>query len=75
MLGIFRLQTATREVRRIQFQVKMPQNRRNKLFTSKQTTNKAPSNILTGFKFGTKVRMIFSKHKHNTKGLWNIFSR
>ena len=32
---------------------------KNNVFTSKQTTNKVPSNIFRGFEVGTKVRLMF----------------
>ena len=40
----------------MQLQLKMPENCRNNVFTSKQTTNKAPSTIFRGLQVGTKVR-------------------
>ena len=38
----------------MQLQVKMPENSRNNVSTSKQTTNKAQSNIFRGLEVGTK---------------------
>ena len=52
----------------MKLQVKMPQKSINKVFTRKQTTNKAPSKIFRGFKVGKKVRVVFPKPKNYTKG-------
>ena len=52
----------------MQLRVKMPQNSRNNIFTSRKTTNKVPSNIFRALKVGTKVRLVFSRPKNNTKG-------
>ena len=56
----------------MQLQVKMPQKCRSNVFRSRQKPNKAPSNIFRGVEVGTSVRFIFTRPKHNTKGLWNI---
>ena len=49
----------------MQIEVKIPENSRNNIFTSKQTKNKLPSNTFTGFKVGTKVWSMFCKAKVN----------
>ena len=43
----------------MQLQVKMAEKGTNILFTSKQTTNKVPSNIFRALEVGTKVRLMF----------------
>ena len=67
-LGVFAVQTATTYLRLMQLRVKIPQNSRNNIFTSRRTTNKVPSNIFRALKVGTKVRLVFSRPKNNTKG-------
>ena len=52
----------------MQLQVKMTEKGTNILFTSKQTTNKVPPNIFRALEVETKVRLMFWKPKHNTKG-------
>ena len=52
----------------MQLQVEKPQKSRNKIFTRKQTTKKAPSKIFRGFEVGEKVRVVFPKPKNETKG-------
>ena len=52
----------------MQLQVKISENGRNNVFTSKETTKNGPSIIFRGFKVKTKVRFIFSRPKSNTKG-------
>ena len=59
----------------MQLQVKMHEKKRNNVFASKQTTNKALSNIFRGFEVGTKVRLMLSRPNHKTQDLWNICSR
>ena len=46
-------------MRLMQLQVKMPEKGINMVFTSKQTTNKVPSNIFRGLEVATKVSLIF----------------
>ena len=43
----------------MQIEVKMPENRRNKLFSGKQTTNKVASNIFRGLEDMKMVRGMF----------------
>ena len=43
----------------MQLQVKIPENRRNKLFRGKQTTNKVRSNIFRGLEDMKMVRAMF----------------
>ena len=52
----------------MQLKVKMPRKSRNKVFGIKQTTNKTPSKIFTGFEVGKKVRWVFPKPKNKPKG-------
>ena len=49
----------------MQIEVKIPENSRNNIFTSKQTKSKVPSNIFRGFQVGTKVWSMFRKAKVN----------
>ena len=42
----------------MQLQVKMPQNSRNNVFRSKQTTSSVPPNIFKGFEVRAKVRLM-----------------
>ena len=49
----------------MQIEVKIPENRRNNIFTSKLTENKLPSNTFRGFQVGTKVWSMFCKAKVN----------
>ena len=58
----------------MQLQVKMLENSRNKVFTSKQTTNKVPSNIFRGLEEMKMVRGMFGSQNHSIKGKWNVFS-
>ena len=67
-LGVFRVETATRYFRLMQLRVKMPQNSRNNIYTSRKTTNKVPSNIFRSLEVGTNVQLVFSRPKNNTKG-------
>ena len=43
----------------MQLQVKIPENRRNKLFRGKQTTNKVASNIFRGLEDIKMERLMF----------------
>ena len=67
-LCVFPVENATRYLRLIQLRVKMPQNRRNNIFTRRKTTNKIASNIFRALKVETKVGFVFSRQKNNTKG-------
>ena len=57
----------------MQLKLKMLENRRNNVFASERRTNNAPSSMFRDYEVPTKVRLMFSRPKHNTKGLWNIF--
>ena len=46
VLGVFRVQTETKYVLLIHFQVKISENGRKNLFRDKQTTNKVPLMLL-----------------------------
>ena len=59
MLAVYTAETAVTQVPLMQLQVKMLENSRNKVITSKQTTKKPPSNIFRAFEVGTKVRLMF----------------
>ena len=52
----------------MQLQNKMPQKNRNKVFGTKEATNKAESKIFRGFEVGRKVRAVFPKPKNKIKG-------
>ena len=43
----------------MQIEVKIPENSRSNIFTSKETKNKVPSTIFRGFEVGTKVQPVF----------------
>ena len=58
----------------MQLQVKMPQNSRNKLFKSKQTTNKVLSEIFRGLEVRRKLRLMFRTTKNNMKDKSHAFS-
>ena len=58
----------------MQLQVKIPENRTNKLFRGKQTTNKVASNIFRGLEEMKMVRGMFGSQNHSIKGKWNVFS-
>ena len=51
----------------MQLRVKMPQNSINNIFTSRRTTNKAPSKIFRGFEVGKKVRVFFQSQRTKSK--------
>ena len=68
MLRVFRVETALRYAQLMQLRVKMPEKSRNKVFRTKQITNKAPSNTFRNFEVGKKVCVVFPKPKNNTKG-------
>ena len=52
----------------MELQVKKPQTSGNKIFRTKQTTNKAASKIFRGLEVGKNVRVVFPKEKNKTKG-------
>ena len=59
MLAVYTAETAITQVPLMQLQVKMLENSRNKVITSKQTTKKPSSNVFRGFEVGTKLRLMF----------------
>ena len=66
-LGEFTVSTETRYFPLMQLRVKMPQNSRNSIFTSRKTTNKVPSNIFRALEVARNVLLVFSRPKNNTK--------
>ena len=60
----------------MQLQVKLKKKKKGKIayLRSKQTIKKIETNIITGFKFKKKVRLMFSRPKYTMKGKCYVFS-
>ena len=59
VLHVFRVSAATKYLRQMQLQVKMPEKSRNNVFLRQQTRKKVPPNIFRLFEARTKVQLMF----------------